>query len=269
MVVICAVTLGLAGCGNTQSRTATEQLLASDAIDQSIARLDFSALSGQSVYLDTSFLKSIKGVGFVNAAYITSGIRQQLVASRCLLQEDRDDANVIVEARIGSLGTDVHEVTYGMPASNAISAAASVVPTLPSVPTIPEIAVAKRNRQEAAAKLAVFAYARVTGEPIWQSGVMAVRSSASDIWLFGAGPFQRGRIYDGTRFAGQRLELDHGKHKQNEHAVAHYGRETFFPFPPSIDGSLKPPRLLEVDDGKILPVSAKEESDDSDDESDE
>jgi len=261
-LLFCCAIVAFAGCGNTQKRTASEQLLISDAIDQSIARLDFSELTGEKVYLDTKFLKTVKGIGFVNADYIVSSLRQQLVASRCQLQPESDEADIIVEPRIGTLGTDSHEVTYGIPASNALTTATSLVPTLPSVPTIPEISFAKRNRQEAAAKLAVFAYHRQTGEPIWQSGVMAVRSSASDIWIFGAGPFQSGRVYDGTRFVGTALDLHQQKKDRQPHDISLYKRETFFPGPSQPKPSLSEPRLLEIDEGEeIRQVSAESEED--------
>ena len=51
-----------------------------------------------------------------------------------------------------------------------------------------------------------------TGEPVWQSGMAMNKSTANDIWLFGAGPFQKGTIYDETRFAGlvKKKELEEG-----------------------------------------------------------
>ncbi len=200
------LSLGVLGCGSTQQRDATEQLLTSNAVDRSVAQLDFRALSGQSVYFDTTYLKNIKGVGFVNAEYITSSLRQQLVAARCLLQDKKEEADYVVEARIGALGTDRHEVTYGMPANNFLNAASSLVPNSPSLPSLPELALAKRNEQLAAAKIGAFAYHRESGEPVWQSGVAPVRSTAKDTWFLGAGPFQRGDIYEGgTQFAGTKL----------------------------------------------------------------
>jgi hypothetical protein len=58
--LLALVLLSLAGCGTTRStdtaRSATEQLLISDAIDQAVQTVDFSALRGQSVYLDDSRL---------------------------------------------------------------------------------------------------------------------------------------------------------------------------------------------------------------------
>jgi hypothetical protein len=190
------------GCGSTQQREATEQLLTSDAVDRSIAQIDFRALAGKTVYFDTTYLKNIKNVGFVNAEYITSSLRQQLVAARCLLRDKKEEADYVVEARIGVLGNDRHEVTYGMPANNFLNAASSLVPNSPPIPTMPELAFAKRNEQLAAAKIGAFAYHRETGEPIWQSGLSTIRSTTKDTWVLGAGPFQRGDIYGGTRFAG-------------------------------------------------------------------
>lgn len=193
------------GCGSTQQREATEQLLTSDAVDRSIAQIDFRALSGKTVYFDTTYLKNIKNVGFVNAEYITSSLRQQLVAARCLLREDKKDADYVVEARIGVLGNDRHEVTYGIPANNFLNAASSLVPNSPTIPSMPELALAKRNEQLAAAKIGAFAYHRETGEPVWQSGLSTIRSTTKDTWVLGAGPFQRGDIYGGTKFAGTDL----------------------------------------------------------------
>lgn len=202
---LAVVVLFCLGCGSTQQREATEQLLTSDAVDRSIAQIDFRALSGKTVYFDTTYLKNIKNVGFVNAEYITSSLRQQLVAARCLLKEEKKDAEYVVEARIGVLGNDRHEVTYGMPANNFLNAASSLVPNSPPLPTLPELALAKRNEQLAAAKIGAFAYHRETGEPVWQSGLSTIRSTAKDTWILGAGPIQRGDIYGKTRFAGSEL----------------------------------------------------------------
>ena len=198
------------GCGNSLQRTATEQLLTSDAVDQTVAGFDFTDLAGETVYFDTTYLKNVKGTGFVNADYITSSIRQQLVAARCLLKDKKEDADYIVEARVGTLGTDQHEVTYGMPANNLLSSAASILPGTPTVPTLPELSIAKRNEQMGAAKIGAFAYHRASGEPVWQSGIRQASSTAKDVWVMGAGPIQSGNIYKKTRFAGSKFGLSFG-----------------------------------------------------------
>ncbi|MDG1896191.1 MAG: hypothetical protein P8J37_14910 [Fuerstiella sp.] len=193
-----------AGCGTTQMRTGTEQLLLSDSVDRTVDKLDFAVLAGRTVFLDTTYIKPVKGVLFVNSDYIVSALRHKLTTSGCLIQDSKAEADYVLEARVGALGTDSLEVTYGLPASNAISQAASVVSSLP-VPAIPEISVGKRNSALSTSKIVVFGYHRETGTPVWQSGSAISKSDAKDTWVMGAGPLQRGSIYDGVRFADLRL----------------------------------------------------------------
>jgi len=194
------------GCGTTTQRAGTEQLLMSDAVDLAISQIDFGPLAQQRIFLDSSFLQSVKGVGFVNAPYIISSLRQQLTAYGCLLQDNRDEADIIVEARVGALGTDGHEVIYGVPKNNLLSSASSVISNAPNIPAIPEISAARIDAQSGIAKMMVFAYDSDTREPIWQSGVARAESTSRNSWVLGAGPFQKGTVHDGTRFAGKKFE---------------------------------------------------------------
>ncbi len=205
MILLCVVTV--AGCGATQQRAGTEQLLLSDAVDRSVDRIDLSVLRGQTVFLDDSYIEPVKGNGYVTSSYIISALRQKLITSGCLLKAMPNEADYIVEARVGALGTDAVEVTYGIPASNAIGAAASLITAAPVAPAIPEISFGKRNGALSTSKVVAFAYHRESGEPVWQSGAAVAKSDAKDSWLFGAGPWQNGSIYDGTQFAGSRLRF--------------------------------------------------------------
>ncbi len=202
LLLLTAVT---AGCGATKSRTATEQLIASDAVDGAIAEVDFTPLAGEKVFFDREYIKNYPPSGFVNADYVVSAIRQQIVSSGCLLQDTREDADFIIEGRIGTLGTNSHDIIYGLPANNLLNAAANVVPGAPPLPSIPEISLARKNDLLGAAKLGLFAYHRESKTRVWQSGVALARSTAKDTWIFGAGPFQSGTVYDGVRFAGTKL----------------------------------------------------------------
>ena len=197
----CVLLWAAIGCGTTREKQATDQLLLSDAVDRAVARIDFSPLRGETVYLDSKYVRQIESETFVNADYIVSSLRQQMVLAGCLLQDDRDDAEFIAEARVGALGTDGHDVNYGIPGSQSISAAAALVTAIP-VPNLPEISLARKADDSAATKIAVFAYHRESREPVWQSGLSVERSSAQAKWLLGAGPFQSGTIYEGTQFAG-------------------------------------------------------------------
>ncbi len=198
--------LSLSGCGTTRSsdtvRTATEQLLLSDAVDQAVQSVDFRMLTGQTVYLDEQRLGEA-----VDKQYLISSLRQHLLASGCELRDKRDDAEFIVEARSGALGTDRNDLLFGVPASNV----PVFIPLTPVPAAIPEIPIAKRRDQRGVAKIAVFAYQRTTGIPVFQSGIMHTESSANDVWILGAGPFQHGSIYEGTSFAGNGAGPDAAK----------------------------------------------------------
>lgn len=190
--------LALTGCGTTRmtdtQRTATEQLLISDAVDRAIAQIDLRCLAGKSVYFDPQYLD-----GTVDRGYLVSTLRQHLLATGCILQEDRAKATYVVEARSGGIGTDRHSLLVGVPQMNVPS-------FLPGQPTnIPELPLARKTDQNGVAKIALFAYNRQTGRPVWQSGTALAVSNARDMWLFGAGPFQNGSIRRGTEFAGQPL----------------------------------------------------------------
>lgn len=189
------------GCGTTRStdtsRTATEQLLISDSIDRTVQQINFRPIAGRSVYLDETYL-----VGKTDRSYLVSTLRQHMLASGCILSTSRDKAEYIVEARAGAVGTNRHQLLFGIPSINV----PSFLPVSPGIPTsIPEVPIVKRSDARGVAKIAVFAYHRETGAPIWQSGVAMGRSTARDTWVLGAGPFQSGTIREGTVFAGTRL----------------------------------------------------------------
>jgi hypothetical protein len=194
---LCAV---VAGCGTTKwsdtPRTATEQLLISTAVDRAIDNMNFKPLAGKDIFFDATYLE-----GIVDKSYVISSLRQHMLAQGCVIVPSRELATYVVEARAGAVGTNHHDVMLGVPALSLPGA--SLMPGVPSA--IPEIAFAKTTDQKGVAKIAAFAYNQRTGQPVWQSGVFPIVSNAKDTWIFGTGPFQRGSIYDGTRFAGSRL----------------------------------------------------------------
>jgi hypothetical protein len=218
-----------AGCGTTKwtdsSRTATEQLLISDAMDRAISRMDFRALSGKTVYLDDTAVKKL-----TDGSYMVSTVRQHMLASGCILKENKNEADYVVELRAGAIGTDRHDVLYGVPMLTvpAIPLVGSAVPS-----QIPEIPFVKKTDQRAVAKIAAFAYNRKTGHPVWQSGVIPMESKAKAVWVFGAGPFQKGSIYEGMSFAGDRLRIplvEPGKEGRHAERVS-VADEAYFPEP--------------------------------------
>lgn len=190
------------GCGTTRSsdtaRTATEQMLLSNAIEKSVNGIDLRPLAGRHVYLDTTYLK-----GVTDENYLVGTLRQHMRAYGLRIEEEKDKAEYVVEARAGALGTNNHSVLIGVPQTNLPNTG------LPGVPSsIPELPLAKTTKQSGVAKIALSAYHRDSGHPVWQSGAFPVASNATDKWFFGAGPFQSGSIYeDRLRFAGTRPDL--------------------------------------------------------------
>jgi hypothetical protein len=57
LVTMLPMLFALSGCGTTNQRTGTEQMLMSDAVDMSISRIDFRPLAGQRAYLDTTYIR--------------------------------------------------------------------------------------------------------------------------------------------------------------------------------------------------------------------
>jgi hypothetical protein len=206
--ILALVALAFAGCGTTRStdtnRTATEQLLVSDAIDKAVQSMSLQTLAGQTVFLDDSRLADV-----LDKNYLISSLRQNLLANGCQLRDKRDEADFVVEARAGAIGTDRSDLLFGMPSMNV----PQIALVQPVNAVIPEIPIAKRKDQRGIAKIAVFAYHRQTGAPVWQSGLVHQESSSNDVWILGAGPFQRGTIYQGTEFAGSAINNEESKSK--------------------------------------------------------
>ncbi|WP_437190731.1 DUF6655 family protein [Planctomicrobium sp. SH527] len=203
-----ALLLCSTGCGTTKQNMATEQMLNSDAVDAAVAKIDFTPLAGEKVFFDTKYMTNYKGVGFVTAEYVISALRQQMSAAGILIQNDQEAATYVLEGRIGVLGTDAHEVVYGIPSNSPLNSAAQVAAATttgaPIPASIPELSLARRNDQAASAKIGLFAYEKGTKEVVWQSGSSVAKATAKDLWVMGIGPFQKGSIYKGkVRFAGE------------------------------------------------------------------
>ncbi|HWG41194.1 MAG TPA: DUF6655 family protein [Gemmataceae bacterium] len=244
----------VAGCGTTRvsdtTRTATEQLLISHSIDETVSNLDFRMLAGKTVFLDPQYLDGVTDKG-----YLISSLRQHLLACGCLLQEDRKKATYVVEARAGSIGTDRNDLLFGVPQMTI----PSVMPGIPSG-MIPEIPLAKKTNRRAVAKIAVFAYNRDNGQPVWQSGVVQASSKERNSWLFGTGPFQRGTLIEGTEFDEQRImvPLLDKRTKEPEYAVVGVTKPAYWqPRPlPNNNAATKPKQAVTAAAGEAKVIQA-------------
>ncbi len=140
LYVLPLIVAGSTGCGTTKwsdsPRTATEQLLVSDAVDRAISAIDFSALNDKSVYLDTRFIETT-----LDHNYVVSTLRQHMLASGCIIMDKPEESDFVVEVRTGSLGTNRNDVLVGMPATQLPS-----MGLMPTAAAIPEIALSKRTQ---------------------------------------------------------------------------------------------------------------------------
>jgi len=204
VTAICALAVG---CGINKSRLATEQIVVSDAVDKTVASIDFSPLSGKAVFFDSQYLDGVNMGANGNIKYVVSSLRQQMLAYDVRLQEKADTAEYIVEARVGVLANDGYEVTYGIPGSAAAASASALLASPVPVPAMPELSLGRRNHQVGNAKIGLFAFDRVTREPVWQAGVRKGASEARDTWLLGLGPYHR-RSPDGASLAKKSRKKD-------------------------------------------------------------
>ncbi|MDR1140299.1 MAG: hypothetical protein LBL62_01310, partial [Planctomycetaceae bacterium] len=223
IIIIAVFALFLVGCGTTKwsdsSRTGTEQLLISNAIDNAIGKIDFSPIGDKCVFLKTDAITEA-----TDYKYLAMALRQQMAANGGVICDKEDDADYIVEIRVGAIGTDRDDMLIGIPAL-----------TFPSIPgtgfsasTIPEIPFIKRTKQRGVAKIAVFAYNKQTGRPLWASGNKQSESQARNLWFAGTGPLTRGTIYDETTFAGHRVP-DFFESKKDRYLKSFADRAVVFP----------------------------------------
>ena len=186
------------GCGSTKMsstpRTGTEQLLLTSAWDDALHKIDFSPLAGVPVYLDTQYCNA------VDQGWVVSSIRQSMLQQGVLLRSKPEQAQWVVEARVGAYGTNDYNWLIGVP-QTTMPVAIAGLPT----GTIPEIPIAKKNKQQGVAKLALFAYDRASGQVTWTSGTSLATSTAKDVYIGAVGPIQSGSIRSGPEVDGLKL----------------------------------------------------------------
>jgi len=236
-MIACAALAACLGCGTTRwsdtSRTATEQLLVTDAQERAISQIDFHALANKDVYLDGRYV-----AGSTDEKYLIATLRQHMMASGCVIQDYPEDAQYIVELRAGSVGTNRHDLLFGVPSTHLPSGGPFPV----SSPAIPELPLVKRTAQQGVCKIGVYAYDRVSGQPVWQSGTRRVVSNIKDVWVFGTGPFQSGTVVEGTQFAGDGMAMPQSGPKKTGPAPGKAVVSQEIRFPQVEDDPLQPPR---------------------------
>ncbi|MBX7106925.1 MAG: hypothetical protein K1X57_22840 [Gemmataceae bacterium] len=181
IIVVAGLSLGVLGCSTTQTsntaRTATEQLLLSNAVDQSLDKIDFRPLAGQNVFLEEKYMDS------VDKQYVLASIRHRILRTGGRLVDKADAADIVLEPRSGGVGTSSSSSFVGIP---------SIV--LPGMLTLPEVKFYTRSRQAGFAKIGIAAYDPKTHENRGNGGMTVAVSDDNNSYLVGIGPFQSGTL---------------------------------------------------------------------------
>ena len=108
-----AALIMLVGCSSTTtsntSRSGTEQLLVSNAIDQTLNKVDFSVFAGHKVYLEEKYLEA------VDKPYIVGSLRHRLLQNGAQLVSAADKSQIVIEPRSGGVGTHSASTFVGVP----------------------------------------------------------------------------------------------------------------------------------------------------------
>ena len=156
-----------------------EQLLISNAIDQSLDRVDFTPLQGHKVFFDTSLIDC------VDKNYIVASTRGRILHAGGRLVEKAEESDVTIEIRSGGVGTDQSETFVGIPEMSMPG---------PMPLTIPEIKMWSRGTQTGTAKLGLVAFNTKTRDVIGSGGTIIARSDDSNSYFMGMGPWQSGSV---------------------------------------------------------------------------
>ncbi|WP_397569730.1 DUF6655 family protein [Schlesneria sp. T3-172] len=157
------------------ARTAREQFLISGAVDQSLAKCDFTAFQGSRVFVEEKYLEGI------DKGYVVGSIRHRLMLNGAIIAPKAEDADIVVEVRSGGIGTDNSDSYVGIP---------EIV--LPGMMTLPEVRFWQKQKQSALAKIGMVAYDVKSHELLGPGGVTASMSHDTNTFLLGLGPFQSG-----------------------------------------------------------------------------
>jgi hypothetical protein len=146
VVAILAAMLLLTACSSKREteppRSATEQLLFSAAADRAADKLAFVLDPGTRVFIDGTFVEG------TDSKYLLSAIRDRILRKGGNVTDKKEDADLVVEPRIGAISVDGDRTLFGTPA----------IPVPLVGLQVPEVALFKRSHQQGVIKLAATAY---------------------------------------------------------------------------------------------------------------
>ncbi len=178
LLVVLAATIG---CSNTTTsntaRTAKEQMLLSNAVDQSLDKVDFTPLYGQSVFIEEKYLDC------VDKGYVIGSIRHRVLRSGGSIAPAADSADVVMEVRSGGVGTDTSDSYVGIPEI-----------TLPGMLTLPEVRLTQKKSQFGYSKLGLVLYDAKNKTVLGDGGMSLAQADDNNWYAFGMNVYQGGSL---------------------------------------------------------------------------
>ena len=145
-------------------------------------RVDFAPLAGSRVFLDAEH------VTIVDKDWVISSIRRTMAEHGVLLENNKDKAQVIVEAAFGAYGTDQRDRKTGLPGVGVTPSLTG--PAVVSNGSSTSLTFSETNQQDAVVKAAMFAYEVKTGQLVWESGPIMNAQGLRDHFVLGSGPYR-------------------------------------------------------------------------------
>ena len=184
-IYICCIAMiaTLTGCTTTRTsdtaRTGMEQLLISNAVDQTLNKTAIPPVEGRKVFIEEKYLD-----GAVDKGYVIARTRQKLLNHGAFLVDKKEDSEITIELCSGGVGTDNVASFIGLPGL-----------TVPGLPIeLPEIRMYEKSSQFGTAKIGLVSYATGNGQLIYDSGTPLARADDSRWSVLGIGPFQNGTV---------------------------------------------------------------------------
>lgn len=172
---------GFLGCTSARTtntaRTAREQLLISNAVDQALSKVDMAPFQGANIFIEDKYLDC------VDKGYLVGSIRHRAMVNGAQVVGKPEDADVVLELRSGAIGTDTSDSFVGTPEL-----------VLPGMLTLPEVRLISRNNQSAVAKIGIVAYDAKTRQLLGEGGVSSSQSRDNNWYVLGIGPYQNGEL---------------------------------------------------------------------------
>ncbi len=169
------------GCTATSTsntaRTAKEQMLLSNAVDQSLDKVDFTPVFGQNVFIEEKYLECI------DKTYVVGSVRHRVLKAGGIVAPAADAADVVMEIRSGGVGTDTCDSYVGIPEI-----------TLPGMLTLPEVRLTQRKSQFGYSKLGLVLYDAKTRTVLGDGGLSMAQSDDSAWYAFGMNVWKGGSL---------------------------------------------------------------------------